>query len=120
MRYLLIAMFAAALGTCGSDKAKDEPEDERVAPMSETEVERGDDACKQYVERLCKCAGAQPKLGELCEKERAIVSALRMLVQMNRAGIATEDERIVSAQKARETVSKCITETAKLDARGCD
>lgn len=121
MRLLILAMLAASLLACSSEAAnKDEPKDDKVQPMTDQEIERGNDACTTYVERLCKCVGAQPKLAETCEKERAIVSALQMLVQMNRTGQATDDERLVSAQKAREMISKCVTETAQLDSRGCN
>jgi hypothetical protein len=121
MRLLLVFVLALPLLACSSEKSKkDDPAEDKVQPMTDTEIDRGNDACTTYVERLCKCVGAQPKLAEACEKERAIVSSFRMLVQMNRTGQATDDERIVSAQKARETISKCVTETAKLEARGCE
>ena len=38
-----------------------------VEPLSAAEVERGHDACRTYIERLCRCAAIHPEYAEECE-----------------------------------------------------
>ncbi len=105
-----------ALGAC----KKEEPAPAPAPPaIAEAEIERGQDACRAYIERACACAETVPAAQEPCKLARGIPDSLDLLVQV---AAHPETERQDAAQTAaalRKIVARCIEGTAKLPGLGC-
>ncbi len=106
-----------ALGAC---KKQEEPAPAPAPPaIAEAEIERGQDACRAYIERACACAETVPAAQEPCKLARGIPDSLDLLVQV---AAHPETERQDAAQTAaalRKIVARCIEGTAKLPGLGC-
>lgn len=108
-----------ASGCKKSGSERDQPA--MPPPMSEVEAERGEQACRDYVARVCACARAKPdsaELAEQCELAPAKVSSLDMVLEVNRAPGDT-GERVHTQRTAQRIIRSCIEAQSKLDSRGC-
>lgn len=116
---LAIWLLIAAPG-CQKKDAGPQAE-EMPAPISKSEAERGVEACRAYVQRVCACAEAKPdnaELEELCYLAPAKARSVDMVLEVN---LTTKDgkERVATRETARRIVSSCIEEQGMLDGKGC-
>jgi hypothetical protein len=110
-RILLVALLAA----CAKKQAEAPP----VPPMSAAEIQRGQDACKAYVDQVCACAGKLPAVKPQCDLARALPDALNLQLGLAAAPESKRND-VVSAQAGvRKVIKECIEETARLPALGC-
>jgi hypothetical protein len=109
-----IVVALALLGAC----SKDEPKKAKpAAAIPAAEVQRGRDACKLYVERVCACNA--PAAKQQCGLAKGLPEAYELA-----AGVAlnpqTDPDDARRAQvNMRETTKECIEQTAKLPGTGC-
>jgi hypothetical protein len=108
--FLILCILAPAC----SKKA----EDKKPPPaMPEAEIQRGQDACKAYVDRACACtAPAGPKL---CELAKPLPQALTLAVGVAMSPTSSQDDAARAQVNVRETTKECIEQLAKLPALGC-
>src|SRR5438046_7050228 len=73
---LLVGLLACA----GCKKHADAPPTEAAAvpPMPPTEVKRGQDACKSYVDKACACAETVAAMKQPCALARALPEAIEV------------------------------------------
>ena len=117
---LVALLVTLPVGGCAKGQSDDHaptmPE-----PVDPAEAERGQDACRAYVEQVCACAKTKPddkELAETCHMAPAKVSNLEAVLEVNRT---TEDitERFATQNTARRIMKSCIEEQAKLLSKGC-
>ena len=126
-RWLLAALLIAAC----SKKEEAKPK-HGVTPMPASEVQRSQDACKMYVERVCACAEKVPPKGtgspggslapdaaKQCELARALPEAVRIGLEVAASPDSQPDIVQQSYASVRKTAKECIEQTAKLPALGC-
>lgn len=117
-----IALLALALALgCGKGESDDAPVDDMPPAVSESERERGMEACTAYVARVCSCAQEKPDdsdMKERCDLAPGKLSSLKMVLRVNRSP-ENADERVKTSATARRIIGSCITEQSKLDSLGC-
>lgn len=117
MKFLVVLVLV--LGGC---KAK-EPSKHQVKvvkEMSPMEVQRGQDACKAYVDKVCACAAQKPELAKQCELSKALPQAIEISLSVANNPESKPDIVQQSYANVRKTVGSCIEETAKLPAAACN
>jgi len=114
MRWVVVL---ALLAGC---KAKEPKHHAPKPPMSAAEVQRGQDACKTYVERVCACAAQKPDLAKQCELSKALPQAIEISLSVAANPESKPDVVEQSSDSVRKTVASCIEETAKLPTVGCN
>lgn len=116
MKRLAIAL--ALVAACKKQEAppKQEP---GPPPMPAAEIQRSEDACKQYVERVCACAQTVPAVAKQCELARALPEAVRIGLEVAASPDSKPDIVEQSYASVRKTAKECIEQTAKLPALGC-
>lgn len=117
-----IAALLLALVACSKGESGDAPVDDMPAPVSESERERGQEACKEYVARVCACADKQPDNGDLrerCDLAPGKLSSLNMLLQVNRTAENPQD-RLTTGATIHRTIGSCISGQGELDSLGCE
>jgi hypothetical protein len=116
MRWLVVLVACAACR--GSSDAPAPGADSRPV-MAASEVKRSQDACKAYVDQVCRCAETVPAMKQACGLARALPDAIQ--VGLDVAGNADTSRREVLQvhDSVRKIVKQCIEETAKLPAAGC-
>jgi hypothetical protein len=112
---LVLGLLAAA----GCKKQEHKKTETPVPTMSDTEIKRGQDACKIYVDRVCGCATAKPDLAKECELARALPDALRIGLEVAASPDSKPDIVEQSYASVRKTVANCIDSTNKLVSAGC-
>lgn len=116
MRSLGLALLALlAIGLLAGCK-KDEPANSRPSPISETERQRGSEACTKYVERLCRCAETKPELADRCQMKHAKPQALKLALEVDDDPQAHPADIFAAQESARQVIAKCIEENVALDA----
>jgi hypothetical protein len=111
---------AAALLAAGACKKADKPAPApQVEVMSPAEIQRSEDACRAYVERVCACAATVPEAGKPCQLARALPDAVRIGLEVAASPDSKPDIVQQSYASVRKTVKECIEQTAKLPALGC-
>jgi hypothetical protein len=104
-----IVLLALLLCACG--KKDEAPAGTRPVAIPSAERQRGGDACKAYVERLCACAKAHPERAEVkdrCDRDQALPSAMEL-------ALGIDDDPDVAAQdvfraqgEARKVIATCV------------
>ena len=110
-------VFALVLAS-GCKKQEDKP----AAPPPQipmTELRRGQDACKTYVEKVCKCAETVEAATERCKLSRAYPDAIDVAMMTVGNTRSKSDEVKNAAESVRKTMATCIEETARLPTIGC-
>lgn len=113
------ARLALVLGLAlaGCKKQEKAAPVETVAPMSALEVQRSEDACRIYVERVCACTA--PDAAKACTLAKALPDAIRIGLEVAASPDSKPDIVRQSHASVRKTVKECIEQTAKLPALGC-
>ena len=108
---LVLALAACAKKTDDAGPA--------VKPIAAEEIQRGKDACKDYVDRVCACAAKVPEVKPQCDLARALPDALRVQLEYAQAGETSKNDVLAAQAAVRKVVKECIEETAKLPSVGC-
>ena len=114
-----LALVVALLAATGCKKRETEKSQPAVPAMPEAEVKRSQDACAQYVERVCACAEKVPDVAKQCELARALPEAVRIGLEVAASPDSKPDIVQQSYTSVRKTAKECIEQTAKLPALGC-
>jgi hypothetical protein len=115
MRWLVILLACA-----GCKKQADAPAPVARAPaMPASEIRRGQDACKAYVDKICACAETSPALKQPCGLARALPEAIQVSLDVAATADSSRRDVLQAQDSVRKIVKECIEETAKLPATGC-
>lgn len=109
--FLVLALAACAKKTDDAGPA--------VKPIAAEEVKRGQDACKDYVDRVCACGEKVPEAKAQCDLARALPDALRVQLDYAQAKETSKNDVLAAQAAVRKVVKECIEETAKLPTMGC-
>jgi hypothetical protein len=116
MRTLVLVLVLC--GACSKKAAEPPPAEEaRPAPIPATEVQRGQDACKAYLAKVCACTEAAAK--QPCELAKALPDAIDVGLQISANPESTRRDVLQAQDSVRKTMKECIEQTAKLPALGC-
>lgn len=113
MRWLLV--LAAVVGC----KKEAPPAKAELPIMTAAEVKRSQDACKDYVAKVCACAEQQPALKDACGLARALPEAVDVSLSVGSNPESTRRDVLQANDSVRKVVKECIEELAKLPAQGC-
>lgn len=116
-----LVVLVLLLGGCKAKESKHHVK--QVKEMSAMEVQRGQDACKIYVEKVCACAAQKPDARDLakqCELSKALPQAMEISLSVANHPDSKQDIVEQSYANVRKVVGNCIEETAKLPAAGCN
>jgi hypothetical protein len=113
-----LVVLVLLLGGCKAKESKHHVK--QVKEMSAMEVQRGQDACKVYVEHVCACAAQKPELAKQCELSKALPQAIEISLSVANNPDSKQDIVEQSYANVRKVVGNCIQETAKLPAAGCN
>jgi len=114
---LLFALLANGAGCKKQEKKAPAPEP--VETMSAAEVQRSEDACKMYVERVCACAATVPAVAKECELAKGQPAAMKLSLEVATYPDSKPDVVRQSLAGVRKVVKECIEATARLPASGC-
>ena len=110
------ALLCCLLVACAKKQA---PPQGTVPALSAEEVQRSQDACKTYVDKVCACADKVPAVKPQCDLAKALPEAVQIGVEVA-ANPETKPQDIYGAQgSVRKAVKTCIEQLAKLPALGC-
>ncbi|HSS02712.1 MAG TPA: hypothetical protein VLM79_36880 [Kofleriaceae bacterium] len=113
---LLVGILACA----GCKKQADAPpQTAGVPPMPATEVKRGQDACKAYVEKACACAETVAAMKQPCALSRALPEAIEVNLSVAANPESSRRDALQAQDSVRKIVKECIEEIAKLPSAGC-
>ena len=100
-------------------KKQEPPKQSPVPALSAAEIQRSQDACKAYVDKVCACAAQVPAAKQECDLAKALPEAVEIGVEVA-ANPETKPQDIYGAQSSvRKAVKTCIEQTAKLPSLGC-
>jgi hypothetical protein len=116
---LVITLVALALGSVGCKNQPDPPPPAAAPVMSATEIKRGQDACKAYVDKVCGCAASMPALQQPCALSRALPDALAVGVEVAASADSSRIDALQAGRTARGIFKECLEQLAKLPAAGC-
>ena len=111
------ALILCVLLACA--KKQEAPPQPKVPPLSGEEIQRSQDACKTYVDKVCGCAAQVPAAKQQCDLAKALPEAVQIGIEVA-ANPDTKPQDVYGAQSSvRKAVKTCIEQTAKLPALGC-
>lgn len=114
MRWLLVL----ALVTACSKKQEPPPVDTDTAPpIPATELKRGNDACADYVAKVCACTAEPAK--QACALAKALPEAIEVGMQVATSPDSKRREVLQANDSIRKTFKECIEQLAKLPSIGC-
>jgi hypothetical protein len=87
--------------------------------MPATEVKRGQDACRAYVEKVCACAETVPAMKQPCALAHALPDAIQVGLDVAATPDSSRRDVLQAHDSVRKVVNECIEEIAKLPAAGC-
>jgi hypothetical protein len=109
---LLVCLVACA-------KKQEAPKEQTVAPMTPAEIQRSQDACKAYVDKVCGCAATVPAVADECNLAKALPDAVRIGVEVSQSPDSKAKDIYGAQDSVRKAVKTCIEKTASLASRGC-
>jgi hypothetical protein len=87
--------------------------------MTEIEVQRGEDACKTYIDKICACAATKPDLAKQCDLAKALPDAMHLSLAVALNPDSKPDVVDQAYGNVKKTISSCFDEVAKLPQAGC-
>jgi hypothetical protein len=114
MRWLLVLLAATAC-----KKPPEPPPSSDMPVMPAAEIQRGRDACKAYVDKVCACAQTVAAMQQPCSLARALPDALQLNLDVAASPDTTRRDALQSHDSARKVIKECIEATARLPASGC-
>jgi hypothetical protein len=112
-------LLAVVIVTGCSKRSEPATQEAPVTAMPAAEVQRGQDACKAYVDQVCACAAKVPAVQPQCDLAHALPDAIRIALDVAANRESARDIALQSQASVRKTVKQCIEQTAKLPALGC-
>ena len=112
-RLLLLCLLVAC-------KKREEPP--KVVPppqLSAAEIQRSQDACNAYVDKVCACAATVPAEQQECGLAKALPDAVKIGIEVSQSPDSKRDDVLGAEDSVRKTVKTCIEHMAQLPARGC-
>lgn len=121
-RLALAIVLALGLVPSCKKKADDAPAAtgsaaDRAPQIAPTELKRGEDACKAYVDKVCACTA--PDAANACKLARALPDAMRVALEVAASPDSTRADVLQANDSVRKTIKECIEQTAKLPSLGC-
>jgi hypothetical protein len=111
------ALLLCLLVACA--KKQEPPPPAKVPALTAEEIQRSQDACKTYVDKICACAEKVPTVKPKCDLAKALPEAVQIGIDVA-ANPDTKPQDIYGAQSSvRKAVKTCIEQTAQLPALGC-
>lgn len=116
MKWAVLALVVA----CSKTEAPPPAEgDKPPALLPPEELKRADEACNEYVAKVCACAETVPAKQEDCALSKAIPDAIGVAKRLAANPKADREDAVQAAGNVRKTVRACIEKTAKLASEGC-
>ena len=116
-----LALVLALLAATGCKTKEHAPKKQKpVAGMTDVEIQRGEDACKAYVDKICACAQTKTELASSCQLAKAMPEAMQLSLAVAANPDSKPDVVEESYDSAKKTIANCIQETAKLPTLGCN
>jgi hypothetical protein len=112
------ALLLCVLLACS--KKQEPPKEQKVPAMSATEIQRGQDACKTYVDKVCGCAGSNAALQEQCSLAKALPDAIRIGVEVSQSPDSKPKDIYGAQDSVRKAARNCVEQLAKLPSLGCN
>ena len=81
-------------------------------------MKRGQDACRDYVAKVCACAA--PDAAKQCGLAKALPDAIQTGLEIATNPETTRRDVLQANDMIRKTMKECIEELAKLPALGCN
>lgn len=119
MKWLLILVVCAGCKQPSDAPTPPGPAAPPVPTMPASEVKRGQDACKAYVDKVCACAETTPAMKQPCTLARALPEALEVGLDVAVNAESARRDALQANDSVRKIAKKCIEETARLPAAGC-
>ncbi len=115
MRWLLVVVAVAA---CSKKAAPAGPPPEDKPQIPQTELKRGQDACGDYVAKICACT--VPDAPKQCALAKALPDAISTGLEVSTNPDSSRRDVLQANDMIRKTMKECIEQTAKLPALGCN
>lgn len=119
MKGLVIAALALSLAGCedGGEGEEKAPEKEQgPPPISETEANRGLEACAAYQDKVCELAKEDPSLEEDCGLADSRIEAIEVQLEALEEG-GDAEQRAVVQTNIRRVYKRCLEGLAELEKR---
>ena len=110
-RWLIALAFVAAC----SKKQESAPPPNDNPRIPETEIKRGEDACKAYVAKVCACT--TPEAQKQCPLAKALPDALQTGLEIAMNPETARRDVVQANDMIRKTMKECIERMANLP--GC-
>ena len=117
-RAAVLALALAGSGACKKQE-KRAPAPEPAPPMPANEIQRSQESCKAYVDKVCGCSETMPALVEQCSLAKSLPEALRISLEVAASPDSKPDIVLQAQASVRKTMASCIEKMAKLPASGC-
>ena len=112
-----VAVLLLALAACSKkQEAAPPPNDNPRIPDSE--VKRGEDACKTYVDKVCACT--TPEAQKLCPLAKALPDAMKTGLEIAMNPETSRRDVVQANDMILKTMKECIERTANLPSLGCN
>ena len=111
-RLLLLCLLVA----CKKQEAA--PKEQPAPQLSPAEIQRSEDACKAYVDKVCACAATVPAEQQDCGLAKALPDAVRIGVEVSQSPDSKKQDVLGAEDSVRKAVKTCIEHMAQLPARG--
>ncbi len=115
-RLVLAVALAATPGCKGESAPAGRPP---ATTLSPAERALANDACGDYVRRLCACAETKPALADSCRLQQARPQAVALTVATIDDPGASADTVARAKRELAQVVGKCIEAAAQLPSLGC-
>jgi hypothetical protein len=106
-----------ALAACSKKESAPQPPPDDKPRIPQTEVKRGQDACKAYVEKVCACTA--PDAAKQCTLAKALPDAIATGLEIGMNPEAERRDVVQANDMVRKTMKECIERAANLPALGC-
>jgi hypothetical protein len=111
---VLVALLASAC----SKKQESPPPPNDNPRIPESEIKRGEDACKTYVARVCACT--TPEAQKQCPLAKALPDAMTTGLEIAMNPETTRRDVVQANDMIRKTMKECIEQAARLPSLGCN
>lgn len=116
MKGLIVAL--ALVAACKKEQPASGPAGEPPPPqIPASEVKRGQDACGDYVAKVCACTA--PAAKDACGLAKALPEAIETGLQVSTNPESARRDVIQANDAVRKTMKECIEQLAKLPSLGC-
>ena len=109
-------LFVCLLVAC---KKQEAPKQQATPQMTVAEIQRSQDACKAYVDKVCACDSTVPAVQQDCDLAKALPDAVRIGVEVSQSPDSKPNDVIGAQDSVRKAVKTCIEHMAQLPSRGC-